>query len=342
MTAIILKIKVFVIGTILLSVIFIMLQNMKTGGKYTNENSQHVRVFSIDVSSSTRLSEGFADLRILVLTFNRPKSLLRLLTSLQEADYMNDKVILEIWIDRNKNEQLHSDTLIAASNFSFSKGHKLVYTHVSSVGLLGQWIDTWRPNPSSKEIAVILEDDLTVSKFFYRYLKQVHCKYNNKNEINGFSLHVLREKAGFERNANTGIQDIVLLYPILDSWGFSPKQDHWMAFVRWYKHASVNTTFQPFVPGLVQTEWYKIFLYQGRADSMWTMWHIYYSWRYQHYTLYPNFRFLKGLSKNWKEPGLHFKKSKHNGHNSDILVDDWKEDGFLEQLPDTPVKIKYK
>ena len=39
-----------------------------------------------------------------------------------------------------------------------------------------------------KEMVVIFEDDVTVSPFFYRYLKVVHAKYDSSPNINSFDL----------------------------------------------------------------------------------------------------------------------------------------------------------
>ena len=45
--------------------------------------------------------------------------------------------------------------------------------HVQSrhVGIYGQWIDTWRPPLDSNELVLLLEDDITPSRFAYRWLK---------------------------------------------------------------------------------------------------------------------------------------------------------------------------
>lgn len=290
----------------------------------------------VDVSNIARLSIGIADLRILVITFNRPKSLQRLLMSLNMADYMNDRVILEIWIDKNAEGNIDEETFIQACNFKFEKGQLVIYNHTKSVGIYGQWMDTWRPDPLKQEIAVFMEDDLSVSPYFYRYLKRVHDKYADYQDVNGYSLHVLREKGGLN-NAKIALKDIVLLYPILESWGFSPKRDNWIEFIKWYKTVSKNNAFQPFVPGLIQSTWYKKFLNEGKANSMWTMWFIFYAWHHKQYTLYPNFNGSKGFTKNWRETGLHFKKGKQD-FLGDPLVGEWDE--RMEFLPNKLTRLR--
>jgi hypothetical protein len=46
----------------------------------------------------------------------------------------------------------------------------------------------WPHREDVKEIAVIFEDDVTVSPFFYRYLKVVHAKYDSSPNINSVAL----------------------------------------------------------------------------------------------------------------------------------------------------------
>ena len=60
--------------------------------------------------------------------------------------------------------------------------------HTDHVGLYGQWMGLWPHREDIKEIAVIFEDDVTVSPFFYRYLKVVHAKYASSPNINSVAL----------------------------------------------------------------------------------------------------------------------------------------------------------
>jgi len=58
----------------------------------------------------------------------------------------------------------------------------------------------WQPTEDTKEIAVIFEDDLTVSPFFYRYLKNVHAKYVSVPYINSYALQCSMKHNGKEGN----------------------------------------------------------------------------------------------------------------------------------------------
>ncbi|WAR09655.1 hypothetical protein MAR_034731, partial [Mya arenaria] len=97
---------------------------------------------------------------------------------------------------------------------------------------MSKFIATWKPRVNSSEIAVILEDDLTVSPHFYKYLKLVHNKYDNVPEINGFSLQGISIKHAIGYSSQTleaPESCLVSLYPVLGTWGFSqsPGSSRW-------------------------------------------------------------------------------------------------------------------
>ncbi|KAK3094640.1 hypothetical protein FSP39_004315 [Pinctada imbricata] len=129
------------------------------------------------------------DFRIISLVFNRASSLKRQLDSLNTAEYFGDNVLVEIWIDRSKKDgKIDPKTYLVAKNFTFKYGDVRVHNHTRHVGLYGQWFGTWNPDPKSKEIAVFLEDDVSVSPLFYRWLKNVHKKYYRRTDVAGYSL----------------------------------------------------------------------------------------------------------------------------------------------------------
>lgn len=94
--------------------------------------------------------------------------------------------------------------------------YQQVYNHTKHVGIYGQWIDTWNPAPDSKEIAVILEDDLTVSKHFYLWLINVHRKYDDRTDLAGYALQGRSMKhGGAAGNLRGPDKDVCFMYPIL-------------------------------------------------------------------------------------------------------------------------------
>lgn len=281
-------------------------------------------------------SSKHPDLRIIVVVYNRPQSLERLLNSLNEADYFKHKVFLEVWIDRSKKDgSIHNATYYAASKFKFLHGEYMVHNHTKHVGIYGQWIGTWNPAPDSNEIAVILEDDLSVSRHFYRWLINVHRKYDDRMDLAGYALQGRSMKhGGAAGNLRGTDKDVCFMYPILGTWGYSPHRKNWLRFVEWYRNVSRDQTFQPLVPGILPSQWWTIFQKQGKTEGMWSMWHIYYAWNNKLWTLYPNLADSRGLTISWKEAGLHYKKGETS---ADPILQEWKP--VYEDLPREPAKL---
>jgi hypothetical protein len=233
------------------------------------------------------------DLRIIVIVYNRNLSLMRLLDSLNEADYENDAVKLEVWIDRSKTGIISNDTFQAARGFLFKFGDYMVIARDKHAGICGQWSTSWKPHLNSSEIAVILEDDLTVSPYFYKYLKMVHKKYDRLRDVNGYALQGSSIKLSLNpsRGLLEGPKDaLVYLYPVVGSWGFSPNTRNWIRFINWFNFSCENSPIDPMIPNSISYKWYKGFKKSGKTDTMWTIWHAYFAYINHEYTLYSNFK----------------------------------------------------
>lgn len=287
----------------------------------------------IDISGLGRRNN--VDLRIIVLTFNRPQSLKRLLRSLNDAYYFNDTVVLEIWIDRSNDGNIHTETFLVASTVPFDKGEKSIYNHSKNVGLYGQWMGTWQPSEIMNEIGIIFEDDVSVSPWFYHYLKIVHQKYQHREDINGYSLQINIKHGKKNGILNVSQSNNVFLYPVIGTSGFSPKKNNWIKFTNWYTKRNKYTL--PLVPEIYKpTQWYKQFLIENKTHTMWTMWHIYFAHKNKEWTLYPNLPKNQAFSINWMEKGLHLDKTIRL--KGDIkLLKDWEPK--LNKLPENPIFI---
>lgn len=173
------------------------------------------------------------DFRIIVLTHNRYTSLLKLLHSLQDLELDGDRAVIEIWIDVNTEGRAHNETVQAARSFRWKKGPTRVHMQTSHAGIMGQWIDTWRPRPESRELGLILEDDLSVSPMAYRWLKGVHRGMKNRVDFVGATLS--SDKLDVFSSAPKGPlaapkNDTMLMYKCFGTQGFSPKPQHWRNF----------------------------------------------------------------------------------------------------------------
>ena len=60
-------------------------------------------------------------------------------------------------------------------------------------GLRSAWFDAWYPKPDD-EYAIIIEDDLEVSPFWYTWLKKAWTHYGQREDLAGIALQVVLHK----------------------------------------------------------------------------------------------------------------------------------------------------
>jgi hypothetical protein len=125
------------------------------------------------------------DVRVIVLTIDRPKSLQKCLNSLDKLELDGHTTSMHIFIDRDKQNQTHNATVDVAKSFRWSKGPTIVHLQETHVGLYGQWVDSWRPKAGSNELALIIEDDIDVSPYAYRWVRLNHERHGHKDFISG-------------------------------------------------------------------------------------------------------------------------------------------------------------
>jgi len=150
-----------------------------------------------------------------------------------------DSARLEIWLDRGWNGAVHRPTFDVARGFRWKQGPTRVHVQRTHVGIIGQWIDTWAPNDhswKSKEVAVILEDDISVSPFIYRWLKAAHRHYGRKRYFLGASLTSDEQRTLSEPSVPIVVprKDTTYLYKCFGAWGLSAKPFRWHRFQMWF------------------------------------------------------------------------------------------------------------
>ena len=174
-------------------------------------------------------------LRVIVVTYNRPSSLLKLFECLDSLELDGHSAALEIWIDRQRRtDKVDERTVKVASEFQWSRGSTRVHVHTTHVGIYGQWIDTWRPHDDSNdELALILEDDLSISKYAYRWVRAVFRAYSQRADFAGASLtsHQMVILSARPKGRLAGPSNhTVMMYKCFGTWGFAPKPLHWRRF----------------------------------------------------------------------------------------------------------------
>ena len=125
---------------------------------------------------------------VIVVGYNRPGSLKRILQSLAKADYNYTDITLHISIDHSGNEEV----VDIAKMFEWKYGEKKVMYHPERLGLRRHIISCGDLTEEYGAV-MILEDDLYVSPDYYNYAMQALEKYGDCPQIAGISLNTRKE-----------------------------------------------------------------------------------------------------------------------------------------------------
>jgi hypothetical protein len=275
------------------------------------------------------------DIRFIVLAFNRADSLRKCLKSLNAIELDGHAGSLEIFIDRAKDGRLHNETVRAAEEFIWHKGIKSVRLQKEHVGIYGQWIDSWVPRAG--ELAIIIEDDVDLSPFAFRWLRITHQRFGHLNTISGYCLQNSNFKIAKGKKLKNKEVNMVrkkelkrvpaFFYRVSGSWGLAPHPERWKEFRQWF-HSKAKELEHPYVANApLNTEWYKVFEKRRFEDSMWTMWYIYFNDMHKLSALVSNVPQYTGLNNvslvcNRRESGLHF-KNKQTTDCRHLLMSSW-------------------
>ena len=120
---------------------------------------------------------------IIVVGYNRLKSIKRLLSSLTNAIYPSKDIPLIISIDCSGNEDLYD----YVNNFEWEHGAKYVNIQNERLGLKNHIFSCCDLSLHFKAV-IVLEDDLYVGPVFYRYAVAAVEKYENNDCIAGIAL----------------------------------------------------------------------------------------------------------------------------------------------------------
>lgn len=224
---------------------------------------------------------------IVVVAFNRERSLARLLKSLEKADYPNNSIELLISIDFSKN----NDHIVEMANeFSWQYGKKTVVCHEQNLGLRKHILKCG--NLSQKYGSVIvLEDDLLVSPNFYNYTVEALEFCDLKDEIGGISLYNHQLNVHNRQNFSA-LEDghDNWYFQFASSWGQAWSSDQWKGFMNWYEQEH-NIDGDSSVPIYVR-RW---------SEKSWLKYYIAYLVSNNKFFFYPRV----SLSTNFSDVGTH-------------------------------------
>lgn len=230
--------------------------------------------------------ENKSQTAIVVVGYNRLDSLKRLLSSLEQSQYDGDTIPLIISIDASGNEELYN--FVKAYNWIY--GPCYVNIQTQRLGLKKHILQCGNLTRFFKSI-VLLEDDIVVSPYFYKYVKTaVEYYFSDKtvaqislyrNEVNGF-VHL-----PFEPRYSGA--DVFLMQDI-STWGECWTEDMWNDFIEWYDQHDENYVNKVRMPEKIK-KWTKA----------WSKYYYAYIIDTRKYVLFPYI----SLTTNYSEAGEH-------------------------------------
>lgn len=228
---------------------------------------------------------------LVVIGYNRIPGMLRLLESIEHAEYENDQVTLIVSLDNCGD----SGPEEAAKSFRWSHGEKIVRTFPERQGLRKHILSCGDYLKEYDAIAV-LEDDLVVSPAFYDYMKQSVEFYKDHKEIAGISLY--SHKLNVNRNLPFVPQPDAydnFFMQFAQSWGQVWMKEQWFAFKDWYEKHVDEPVEAENVPEFVSS-WPK---------TSWLKYHIKYCISENKYFVYP----YHSLTTCYSDAGEHCKEA---------------------------------
>ncbi|HDZ57877.1 MAG TPA: glycosyl transferase family 2 [Pseudomonas xinjiangensis] len=226
---------------------------------------------------------------IIVIGYNRPKSLNRLLGSLRKAHYPPGNVRLVISLDNSGNPEPRD----VATDFDWPFGEKRIIAHETRLGLRNHVLSCGDLTEEYGDV-VVLEDDLFVSPYFYEYTSRALNFYSDDPEIAGISLYSQQ----FSQTANlpftpvdNGNSDVYFMQ-LAASWGQAWSRSHWVGFRHWIEQHGADISGVDDIPADIRN-W---------PESSWLKLHNAYIISLNKYFVYP----YRSLSTNFGDPGQHF------------------------------------
>ena len=180
------------------------------------------------------------DIAIVVVAFNRPLALKRLLHSVSQAIYSTENIPLYICIDASKDAS-HKEVVQLAEAFSWKLGVKTIIKQPTPLGLKDHVL-ICGDLVKEHEAVIVLEDDLYVSPYFYAYAQKAANFYTNEDKVAGISLFTYEydESAFYPFEPLTDESDVHFIQ-VPSSWGQLWTQKQWFNFKSWLESERDNT-----------------------------------------------------------------------------------------------------
>lgn len=233
------------------------------------------------------------ELPIVVVAYNRPAALLRLLHSLDSAQY-HRSVPLLISVDGGAD---NARVVKTANDFHWRHGPKSVRVQQSNLGLKAH-VMACGDLALQADGAVVLEDDLLVSPVFYSYVQQAFDFYHRDDRIAGISLyaHQYNETAWLPFTPLQDQSDAFFMQ-LPSSWGVVWGKQQWAGFKHWLAEPTAAARRESVVlPGDAR----------GWPASSWKRDFFQYVIDREKFFVYPRI----SLTTNFGEDGVHMRKNR--------------------------------
>ena len=172
---------------------------------------------------------------IVISAFDRPRSLNRLLRSIESAIFLSNDIPLVISIDGGGNEEV----VQIAEEFAWKHGSKRILNHTENLGLK-QHIISCGDLSAEYGSVIILEDDLTVSPYFYDFANSASKEYGDTHEVAGISLYAYKvSENGFEPFYPAEDGKDLYLMQVASSWGQLWTRSQWTGFKTWLDEGAI-------------------------------------------------------------------------------------------------------
>lgn len=167
---------------------------------------------------------------VIAIGYNRESDFKRLIRSLIEVDYENDRVDLIMSIDNSGDDAVEK----FAKTVEWEYGDRVIRTFEKRQGLrqhillCGDYLDIY-------DAVAVFEDDIYVSPMFFKYTKACVEKYADDEHIAGISLYTHLENV-YARYSFVPDQSPfdVFFMQIAQSWGQVWLRKQWKDFISWY------------------------------------------------------------------------------------------------------------
>lgn len=206
---------------------------------------------------------------IVVIGYNRPESMKRILYRLSECYYGDDNVTLITSIDNCGDDRVEK----VCDLFEWKYGEKRVIKHAQRMGLRKHILSCGDLLLNEEfDALAVFEDDIYPSEAFYLYMKATYEKYVDNEQIAGISLYspTYVTSNDFKFSPQDSMYDVYFM-KVAQSWGQIWTAKQWIKFKDWYESNNEEWEYSDFVPAAIgkwgKNSWLKYYMrYCGEKD----------------------------------------------------------------------------